>query len=462
MCRINFFIKKLFIIDQCRHVIFFFLMHSLLFFSVATYAVEPYGGGAGRAVENPMVEIQIETNQSMVPVNSTATFSLLLQPGESLNAPVDLWLLRVKDDTIYHFDVSSMQFVPGLTPTYQGNIIEFNRLPLPVIFREAGGYAIYFAVDTIANGQLDGGQGELFYSATSLTVQGGGNLITYIYNGDLHRIHGVQGASPENISEILNTVSSGEDSSINVSPNGAWYLISSERFHADCSGWACLMLSSSDFSQTEVVITEDSVIHNEGAATVDSTGNRIVYSAGDGVHYRDLWMVTREGDHWSAPLLLTKDSPFQYNNVPAISDNGDSVLFECGNEPYENKAVCESNLDASGFRVLFAPDAQYRAARTPDYSPDGTIVVELDSIEHGESIFRIVADTGHITPVNLEFTNDNSPCVLGDGRIASLWLNREGSSGVHELKIMEANGSGSFMLLKDIDLFDEILGCASW
>ncbi|MBF0260149.1 MAG: hypothetical protein HQK62_15200, partial [Desulfamplus sp.] len=155
----------------------------------------------------PVADIRIETQNSTVSLNSAATFFLNLKPDSSSSKPVDLWFLGVKGSTIYYFDITLMQFVPGLHPTYQGNIIELDRVPLPVVFRETGEYQIYFAVDTIANGKLDYAQGELFYSMTPLTVKAEGkNIITYLYNGDLYRIDAIPGSRPENISNILNAV----------------------------------------------------------------------------------------------------------------------------------------------------------------------------------------------------------------------------------------------------------------
>ena len=65
------------------------------------------------------------------------------------------------------------------------------------------------------------------------------------------------------------------------------------------------------------------------------------------------------------------------------------------------------------------------------------------------------------SPLNetAEFGNDNSPCVLGDGRIASLWLDRPGGEGLYELKIMAADGSSFFMTLKGTGVLDIGLGC---
>jgi hypothetical protein len=67
---------------------------------------------------------------------------------------------------------------------------------------------------------------------------------------------------------------------------------------------------------------------------------------------------------------------------------------------------------------------------------------------------------GASTPVLLgDYGNDNSPCVLPDGQIVSLWLGRPGSSGLHEIKLMNADGSAYVMVLADQDVVDAGLGC---
>jgi hypothetical protein len=56
--------------------------------------------------------------------------------------------------------------------------------------------------------------------------------------------------------------------------------------------------------------------------------------------------------------------------------------------------------------------------------------------------------------------NDNSPCVLPDGRIVSLWLDRPGnSSGAHELRVVNADGSNPQMLLTGQNISDIGIGC---
>ena len=108
------------------------------------------------------------------------------------------------------------------------------------------------------------------------------------------------------------------------------------------------------------------------------------------------------------------------------------------------------------------------------YSPDGAIVFEGTWNGGAEQVWR--AEPGKVPSlVNVDvdpedatrprFSDDNSPCVLPDGRIVSLWLGRKEdgkakrNSG-HELKIMNADGSGGEMLLTGVDVVDIGIGCA--
>ena len=39
------------------------------------------------------------------------------------------------------------------------------------------------------------------------------------------------------------------------------------------------------------------------------------------------------------------------------------------------------------------------------------------------------------------YSGDGAPCVLADGRVASLWPGRPGGSGIYELKVMTPDGA---------------------
>jgi hypothetical protein len=145
--------------------------------------------------------------------------------------------------------------------------------------------------------------------------------------------------------------------------------------------------------------------------------------------------------------------------MPALSEDGTKVVFDCDNSNSDvGEAICEVNTDGTDFRVVFTPEmgpGQIRnPLHSPDYAPNGAIVFEADW--DGESIWRLPA--GSSTPVKIgSFGNDNSPCVLSEGKVASLWL----PGAIHDLKVMNADGSGHFKTTNGIDVFDIGIGCTS-
>ena len=100
---------------------------------------------------------------------------------------------------------------------------------------------------------------------------------------------------------------------------------------------------------------------------------------------------------------------------------------------------------------------QVGALHHADYAPDGSIVFEGDW--SGEQIWRLPENSSEPILVSPTFGNDNSPCVLSDGQIVSLWLDRPDGSGFHEMKIMNADGLQEQMLLQDVDVLDYGTGC---
>ncbi len=303
-------------------------------------------------------------------------------------------------------------------------------------------------------------------STEGVSESAGGGYITYsLPEGHVYRIEARDGATPEDISLALDRLAPGsEDGQLNISPDGAWLVLNTDRFDQECVGWPCLAIVPGDLSSGEAVRSNGELTHPEGFAAVASGGNLIVYALGDGPHELDLWSVTRSGGGWSAPLLLTGDSPYAWNSQPAVAADGTEIVFDCGDEPYgqEGTSICEVSTDSGGFRVVLSPaqgpgGSSQNALHHGDYAPDGSIVFEADW--DGEQIWRLPAGATEPVRVAADFNNDNSPCVLPDGRIASLWLDRPDASGYHEMKIMGPDGSGYFMALTELDVFDTGIGC---
>lgn len=283
-------------------------------------------------------------------------------------------------------------------------------------------------------------------------------------SGGVFLIRPQEGATPINVTSLLDAeYGAGTDGWLNISPDGRWLLLETERF--GCDGWPCMARLSVDLSQTEVVQPGGSVAHADSFAAIAPGGATVVYPATDGPHDVDLYATTRGESGWSAPLLLTQNSSFPRNEQPAISGDGQTVLFNCKDlSAPDDDSICEVGLDGTGFRVVATPDDAPAGVTTPglglhhpDYAPDGSIVYEGDW--GGETLYRLAPGSSTPVAVNTQYNNDNSPCVLPNGAIASLWLDRPGGQGVHELKIMDADGANGVVLLPDVDVFDLGLGC---
>ena len=164
-------------------------------------------------------------------------------------------------------------------------------------------------------------------------------------------------------------------------------------------------------------------------------------------------------------MHFTAASSFAWNDLASIHPDGTRVLFDCGPLPDagEGCSICEVGIDGAGFRTVVtgvdAPGAVTRRGplHHAAYAPDGSVVFEADW--DGERIWR-KAGTSVSNVSTSVVANDNSPCVLPDGRIVSLWLDRaENPGGSHEIKLMSALGTAPSMLLTGADVSDVGIGC---
>ncbi len=294
-------------------------------------------------------------------------------------------------------------------------------------------------------------------------TQEGGGHITYTLtdDGHIYLVEAMEGAVPRDLSKELDEISPGADDWVNLSPDGEWLLLSTERF--GCEGWACLVAMHADLSLPVVVESPGAGIQHSDFAAIASSGAFVVFSMNDGSR-EDLYRVERNGEGWGEPTVLSEDSPYLYNNYPAVTDDGERVVFSCGPTPYSQggTGICVVNSDGTQYARLVAPTdgpgaTEEHFARSGDFAPDSSVVFEADW--NGEQIWRVGATGAALAVVNDEYNNDNAPCVLPDGRIVSLWLQRPGSDGGHELKVMNSDGSSPVMLVIDVDVADIGLGC---
>ncbi len=295
-----------------------------------------------------------------------------------------------------------------------------------------------------------------------------GGRVTHVVAGQIYRSTLAATVTTENVSAALNSLSAGSDEWASASPGGDWLVMETTRFHAECDGWACLAVVQGDLSAGEVVTIDGSIVHGDDLSAIATGGNRIVYPMSGGPHEKDLYVTNKSNGSWSTPVLLTGSSSSPYNLQPAISADGSKVVFDCGEDPYGQPPtkICEVNTDGSDFRVVWTPeqgggsDAPGRsdvALHHADYFSDGSIVFEADWT--GEQIWRL---EGSGPPVRIagQYSNDNSPCVMDNDCIVSLWLERPNSEGKHEMKVMDSQGGSFSMVRIDVDITDTGTYCS--
>lgn len=291
----------------------------------------------------------------------------------------------------------------------------------------------------------------------------GGGFITYMLGDGIYRIEASDGATPVNVSSELDALSPGSDENPAVSRNGAYLTITTTRFAEECEGWSCLAVVEGDLSAGELVYQDGNLLHPDSRAAISNDGEIIVYPGGDGPHAEDLYAIRRSGSGWGASVLLTADSDHEYNSLPVMSGDATTVLFGCGPTPYgqEGTGICEVGIDGAGLAQLVQPAQQGgtedSVVRHADYTPAGGIVFEADWMG-GEQIY-LQAPGGTAAVIETDHSNDNSPCSLPGGYVASLWLERPGSRGLHELKIMAPDGSEFSVLTPDVDVLDVGMSC---
>jgi hypothetical protein len=291
---------------------------------------------------------------------------------------------------------------------------------------------------------------------------GAGHVVFRMPEGKWDRVEATAGAKVEDIDTRLDAVSAGKDNAVSLSPDGAWLVLSTTRF--GCPG-DCIATVGLTGGATSLVKVGGAPLGTSGRPVIGPGGTLIVYPAPGGPHATDLYAITKTGAEWSTPVLLTAKSPADFQHDVAIAPDGSRVLFDCGPTPYEAKggAICEAFTNGGGARRVFGaedgPDASVsNEVHHAAYAPDGTIVFEADW-GGSEAIWR----RGAGAPVRIspsDVNDDNSPCVLPDGRIVSLWLGRPGNpDAFHEMKVMSPDGSNGVMVVTGVDLVDVGQSC---
>ena len=153
-----------------------------------------------------------------------------------------------------------------------------------------------------------------------------------------------------------------------------------------------------------------------------------------------------------------------FNQRPALDADAGHIAFTCG--PTEGPAapgtaLCEVAIDGSGLRTVSAASLAPRATSpdayvgSADYTAQGALVAEGNLTEVTQ--LWTIGKAGDASAVAPDVVSDTSPCILPDGRIASVWGGR--SPGLHELKIANPDGSNAIVLAPGVDIADVGIGC---
>ena len=290
--------------------------------------------------------------------------------------------------------------------------------------------------------------------------------ITFTADGDVYRVAAEPNAQPENISSRLNAFAAGEDSSLNISPDGEWLVIETTRADEACAGWACLAIAPRSLSLTEataVYLPNFDVVHTDSLPALGRDAERLVYVA-EGVNTRDLFLLEWDDAGWSDPILLTALSPYAYNDLPRLHPYDDDVLFICGDEPYGggNTAVCEVDLDNFNVDVLIQREdgplvsADADGLYTADYLPDGSVI--FTAPWRNADIWRTTSDDEQFEPLRFD-----PPligvlgCVLPNGAFTVLqWDEALGGAAV---RVVSLDGSTDYTINMPVPVEYDSVGC---
>ncbi len=300
-----------------------------------------------------------------------------------------------------------------------------------------------------------------------LPTAGGGHFY-YELAGRLLRIQAKAGAQPENMSLKLNAVSRGNrDRYAGASLDGKWLVFAGDRF--GCQG-ECLLRVAGDLASGEAVKPGGEEIYPEGVSAITTSGDLIIFPAEGGPHRTDLWATRKQGAGWSAKQLLTGASTYAYNNMAALTFDGQRVTFDCGEVPYPeggNNDACEVSVTGTGFKKLVGRDAlpnpRQNHVQNPHEGLDGLLFEAAWPVggNSPEIVWLKPKAGGNPTAIGKEFNNSVAPCPLPDGRYGILWLGGPGNpSGKHELTLVDRDGSKGVVLTPGVDVVDEGVGCS--
>jgi len=316
-------------------------------------------------------------------------------------------------------------------------------------------------------------QGE-FPAGTQFVVFRGPGTATEA--GHVFRVVAQGGEVPTDISRSLNQIGpAGVDSAINLSPNAKWIVLHTTRFGGSASGSLATLRADDITSGQQIKISGQVIVPADGPSAISGDGNTIIYAAAGATHTIDLWAAQNVGGTWSTrDLTESAQWNFNYNEMPAISADGTKVVFAAGNTTGEfgTNTIGVVNVDGSGLQTVVtaanfgpgAPPASFYVNRPAFASASPSVSVFFGSNFNGgaDQLWRLNAGATTASPVSSD-TGEVCPAVFSDGRIASLWSNRQGNiDNVLELTLRDADGSVRGTIAPGVGLPISGLGVGTW
>ena len=184
----------------------------------------------------------------------------------------------------------------------------------------------------------------------------------------------------------------GQEPWVALSPAGHFALV--ETTALGCGDWACLVRVPPDRRAERLEDHQRAVIHATGnyyrGGTIRDDGAAVVVcQEGPGGRTDLAW---RERDdrtgRWSEPRVLTEWSPWIHHSEPALSVDGERLVFSCRAEPSpgEHSGVCSQSLvgDPGPVKVLVAAEV---GASHPALGPGGDLIYIAE-----DAVWRLAPD----------------------------------------------------------------------
>jgi len=250
----------------------------------------------------------------------------------------------------------------------------------------------------------------------------------------------------------------GDDAWITFSSDLRYYLLETER-PAVYQGWDGLTWGTLDASgiPSEPIVV-DGAPHPEGFCTIAAGGEQIAMVLNDDFDRNDIWITSRIENVWQRDDEINISAASAGDNGgPRFSPTSNKVIWTS----YTSSGMDfdENTLDGGQYNHLLSHTRLGNGAQIirPAYENTGTIVFEGEL--GGEQCYRWDPANPTIDPIVISpaHSNDNSCAALPNGRIASFWLERPGGPSVHELRIMQADGTHESVLQLGTDFWDFLI-----